>query len=93
MGGFNGSTRLKTCDLYDPVKDIWINESNMNCRRATLGVGLLHNKIYAVGGYDGNYCYNNNSYKIYYLIKFIYFKEHVVLCQQNAMILLKKPGQ
>ena len=26
----------------------------MNIRRDTLGVGYLKNKIYAIGGYDGN---------------------------------------
>lgn len=40
-------------DIYDPAEDTWSQGPEMYCRRSTLGVGLLMNKIYAIGGFDG----------------------------------------
>ena len=54
VGGFNGSLRVRTVDVYDPVKDIWTSCPSMEARRSTLGVAVLHGNIYAVGGFDGS---------------------------------------
>nr|CAI5861458.1 unnamed protein product [Callosobruchus analis] len=53
VGGFNGSLRVKTVDVYDPALDTWSSCDSMEARRSTLGVAVLEGKIYAVGGYDG----------------------------------------
>lgn len=54
MGGFNGSLRVKTVDVYDAAHDLWTNGECMEARRSTLGVAVINNNIYAVGGFDGS---------------------------------------
>lgn len=53
VGGFNGSLRVRTVDMYDPLKDVWTACPSMEARRSTLGVAVLNDLIYAVGGFDG----------------------------------------
>lgn len=54
VGGFNGSLRVRTVDVYDPVRDVWSSAPSMEARRSTLGVAVLNGLIYAVGGFDGS---------------------------------------
>lgn len=54
VGGFNGSLRVRTVDVYDPSRDSWAPVASMEARRSTLGVALLNGLIYAVGGFDGS---------------------------------------
>lgn len=54
VGGFNGSLRVRTVDMYDPLKDVWTSCPSMEARRSTLGVAVLNDLIYAVGGFDGS---------------------------------------
>ena len=54
VGGFNGSLRVRTVDVYDPIKDIWSAIVSMEARRSTLGAAVLNGVIYAVGGFDGS---------------------------------------
>ena len=53
VGGFNGSLRVRTVDVYDPIRDMWSSVASMDARRSTLGVAVLGGMIYAVGGFDG----------------------------------------
>lgn len=41
VGGFNGSLRVKTVDLYDPTTDTWSCATSMEARRSTLGTDQL----------------------------------------------------
>ena len=54
VGGFNGSLRVRTVDVYDPIKDMWSAVASMEARRSTLGAAILSGLIYAVGGFDGS---------------------------------------
>ena len=54
VGGFNGSLRVRTVDMYDPTADTWSSIASMEARRSTLGVAVLNDQIYAVGGFDGS---------------------------------------
>ena len=54
VGGFNGSLRIRTVDVYDPVKDCWSSVASMEARRSTLGAAVLNGCIYAIGGFDGS---------------------------------------
>ena len=54
VGGFNGSLRVRTVDVYDPTKDVWSCVTTMEARRSTLGTAVLNGLIYAVGGFDGS---------------------------------------
>jgi len=53
VGGFNGSSRVRTVDSYDPQTGRWAACPAMDARRSTLGLGVLDRKIVAVGGFDG----------------------------------------
>jgi len=48
VGGFNGSLRVRTVDVYDAASDSWTSCASMEARRSTLGVAVLNNCIYAV---------------------------------------------
>ncbi|VDD96380.1 unnamed protein product [Enterobius vermicularis] len=54
VGGFNGSMRVRTTDVFNVDNGSWYGAAVMNERRSTLGVGTAGGRIYAVGGYDGN---------------------------------------
>lgn len=54
VGGFNGSLRVRTVDIYDAASDTWSTCCSMEARRSTLGVAVLNGCIYAVGGFDGS---------------------------------------
>lgn len=54
VGGFNGSLRVRTVDVYDGVKDQWTSIASMQERRSTLGAAVLNDLLYAVGGFDGS---------------------------------------
>ena len=54
VGGFNGSLRVRTVDVYDPIKDMWSSVASMEARRSTLGAAILNGMIYAVGRFDGS---------------------------------------
>lgn len=54
VGGFNGSLRVRTVDVYDGVKDQWTSIASMQERRSTLGAAVLGDLLYAVGGFDGS---------------------------------------
>jgi len=54
VGGFNGSLRVRTVDVYDPAKDSWSSVASMEARRSTLGAAVLNGCIYAIGGFDGS---------------------------------------
>lgn len=54
VGGFNGSLRVRTVDVYDGVKDQWTSIASMQERRSTLGAAVLSELLYAVGGFDGS---------------------------------------
>lgn len=40
VGGFNGSLRVRTVDVYDPSTDSWSTSCSMEARRSTLGKNL-----------------------------------------------------
>jgi kelch-like protein 2/3 len=54
VGGFNGSLRVRTVDIYNPLDDTWASVTSMEARRSTLGAAVLNGLIYAVGGFDGS---------------------------------------
>lgn len=51
VGGFNGSLRVRTVDIYDAAADQWSPCPEMEARRSTLGVAVLGNLVYAVRYY------------------------------------------
>ncbi|RVE42707.1 hypothetical protein evm_012644 [Chilo suppressalis] len=53
VGGFNGSLRVRSVDVYNAAADTWSSGPPLCARRSTLGVAALGDVIYAVGGFDG----------------------------------------
>jgi N-acetylneuraminic acid mutarotase len=59
VGGFSPSQSnswapVNTLYRYDPREDEWIALRAMPTARGALAVTVIHEKIYAIGGYDGN---------------------------------------
>jgi len=56
IGGFNGSSRVRSVDVFDVVRNMWSTGPAMEARRSTLGVAVLTELqlIMAVGGFDGS---------------------------------------
>ncbi|RWR99574.1 hypothetical protein B4U79_04137, partial [Dinothrombium tinctorium] len=48
----------------DTTSNRWIPFPSMEARRSTLGVCVVNNKIYAVGGYDGSTALQSAEYSI-----------------------------
>ncbi|XP_056456600.1 kelch-like protein 4 isoform X1 [Gadus chalcogrammus] len=47
-------SRLSDCvERYDPKTDVWTTVASLSVPRDAVGVGLLGDRLYAVGGYDG----------------------------------------
>lgn len=44
---------VKLSSRYDPKTDMWTAVASMSISRDAVGVCLLGDKLYAVGGYDG----------------------------------------
>ncbi|XP_052537698.1 kelch-like protein 5 isoform X3 [Tympanuchus pallidicinctus] len=50
----NLTSRLSDCvERYDPKTDMWTSVASMSISRDAVGVCLLGDRLYAVGGYDG----------------------------------------
>lgn len=53
FGGFNGSERLSTVEVYNPKTKKWSQGRAMLCKRSAVGVASLYDSVYVCGGYDG----------------------------------------
>ncbi|GFN95204.1 kelch-like ech-associated protein 1 isoform x1, partial [Plakobranchus ocellatus] len=57
LGGRNnspdGNTDSASLDMYDPMRNVWLPRHAMHAPRNRLGVGVIDNMIYAVGGSHG----------------------------------------
>lgn len=51
--GENQSADPPCCCRYDPKTDMWTTVSSLSVPRDAVGVCLLGDRLYAVGGYDG----------------------------------------
>lgn len=56
VGGWNGQTGIKQCDVYRPLEDKWTSVSSLNTGRYQAGVAAFKNKLWAAGGSDGWTC-------------------------------------
>lgn len=53
IGGSDGTQSLATTEIYDPNDGIWSPGPNMTTPRANVGVAVVSNRLYAVGGFSG----------------------------------------
>lgn len=57
IGGHDGSSYLNSVECYDPKSDQWnCSVAPTGCCRTSVGVTVLGNYIYAVGGQNGVSC-------------------------------------
>lgn len=45
---------LSTVEVYDPKIGRWQMAEAMTMLRSRVGVAVMHNKLYAIGGYNGS---------------------------------------
>ena len=50
LGGYDGTSNLKSCVVYDPLADAWSTITNMPDARSGMGAVALNGKIYVPGG-------------------------------------------
>jgi hypothetical protein len=56
LGGFNSHRGpLSRVDCYNPIRDRWDNQANMNSKRKSLAAAIFQGSIYISGGLDENY--------------------------------------
>nr|XP_011431859.2 kelch-like ECH-associated protein 1 [Crassostrea gigas]XP_011431860.2 kelch-like ECH-associated protein 1 [Crassostrea gigas]XP_011431861.2 kelch-like ECH-associated protein 1 [Crassostrea gigas]XP_011431862.2 kelch-like ECH-associated protein 1 [Crassostrea gigas]XP_011431863.2 kelch-like ECH-associated protein 1 [Crassostrea gigas]XP_011431865.2 kelch-like ECH-associated protein 1 [Crassostrea gigas]XP_034312562.1 kelch-like ECH-associated protein 1 [Crassostrea gigas]XP_034312563.1 kel len=57
VGGRNnspdGNMDSNALDVFDPIRNIWLSRSPMTVPRNRVGIGVIDNMIYAVGGSQG----------------------------------------
>jgi hypothetical protein len=54
VGGFDGASRFKSGEAYDPVMDsCWSRIANMTTERNDLGLAAVGAKLFATGGFMG----------------------------------------
>jgi len=56
IGGWNGQSGIKQCDVYDPETDKWTSIASLNTGRCQAGVTAYNGKLWAVGGSDAWNC-------------------------------------
>ena len=72
IGGSSLFAIHSECECYDLNIELWCMVTPMTTKRARVGVGVVNNTIYAVGGYDGSsdlstveaYLPQNNSWVV-----------------------------
>lgn len=60
IGGSNGVTALTTVEIFNPITCEWLVHINsfshrLNIPRIGLGVGICHDRLYVIGGFDGRH--------------------------------------
>lgn len=54
LGGYNGSTRVASVEIYDADTDTWSFGPSMSQERSNFATCTLENKLYVIGGYTGS---------------------------------------
>jgi N-acetylneuraminic acid mutarotase len=58
IGGYNGTTIVKTVYEYDPVANTWASKANLPVVNMDMACEVVNNKIYVIGGWSGSSAYN-----------------------------------
>lgn len=57
VGGSDGSSSLDSVEIFDPDSEGWLPGPKMTMPRGNVGVAVLEDRLYAVGGFSGKYHY------------------------------------
>jgi N-acetylneuraminic acid mutarotase len=64
VGGFDEVDYTEIVQVYDPERNVWKDGTSMPTSRGYLGLAVVDDVLYAVGGSDGENLYNvNEGYK------------------------------
>lgn len=74
VGGFNGSLRVRTVDVYDPSQDTWSTSCSMEARRSTLGTTHTNS--------------NNNKTQAKHQVNVIYTHQSFILIESFIQLAL-----
>jgi kelch-like protein 19 len=55
VGGFNGTSQLSSVERFDTEKNVWDEVAPIKIARSALSLTVLDGKLYAMGGYDGQF--------------------------------------
>jgi N-acetylneuraminic acid mutarotase len=61
VGGFSVETFSDRTQIYDIVNDFWNDGPKMSTQRAYLGLAVVNDIVYAIGGFDGDNWLNLNE--------------------------------
>ena len=53
LGGHDGTSRLRTVEMYDPKTNMWTEMPSMLQKRSDFGVAVFDEMIFAIGGFNG----------------------------------------
>lgn len=53
VGGFDGVSRLKSVEAYNPRTNTWCQMPNMIIGRSNFGIEVLNDRLFVVGGFNG----------------------------------------
>ena len=53
IGGYNGTTRLRSAEKYNPIINSWTPLREMLSPRSNFAIEIIDEMIFAIGGYDG----------------------------------------
>ena len=53
VGGYDGSSFLKSVEVFDPISNKWSMVAPMNVTRSRVAVVANMDRLWAIGGYDG----------------------------------------
>jgi kelch-like protein 10 len=53
VGGFDGTSRLKSAEKYNINNEMWTRVSSMQIPRSNFGIAVFDDQIFAIGGYNG----------------------------------------
>ena len=53
VGGYDGSSFLKSVEVFDPITNKWSFVAPMNVTRSRVAVVANMDRLWAIGGYDG----------------------------------------
>lgn len=57
VGGSDGAHSLNSTEIYDPTTQNWTPGPSLTTSRANVGVAVIGNRLYAVGGFSGGLSY------------------------------------
>lgn len=64
IGGYSSGTFSDKTQVYDVEQNVWSESAKMPTPRAYLGLAVVNDEIYAVGGFDGaNWLASNEEFK------------------------------